>query len=99
MMSKKIFIKPRHSFSQPAPTDIPQDIEAQLDAWITQSPTEEEATEKKLELPRTSINKQVRLNFNIDTKLHAKLKIYCFENKTTIKELCVSLLMKKITNL
>ena len=84
-MAKKITIKPVSKIR--SKEALPDDVEKLVSDWINKPETKEQNTRK---------SKVVRVNFDIDEDIHNSLKIYCFKNKTTIKNFCLGVILEAI---
>lgn len=86
-MTKKITIKPVSKIRNKEV--IPDEVEKKLSDWINKPETTEQTSRK---------TKTVRVNFDINEDIHNSLKIYCFKNKTTIKNFCLNVILDAINN-
>lgn len=82
-MAKKITIKPVSKIR--SKEGIPDEVEKKVSDWINQPDADQKI-----------ITKTVRVNFDIDEDIHNSLKMYCFKNKTTIKNFCLNVILEAI---
>lgn len=87
-MTKKITIKPISKIRNKEA--LPADVEKKLSDWINKPEAETEQKSGK--------TKTVRVNFDINEDIHNSLKLYCFKNKTTIKNFCINVILDAIKN-
>jgi len=86
-MAKKITIKPVSKIRNKE--ELPDEVEKKVSDWINQPEKDQQIMAK---------SKTVRVNFDIDEDIHNSLKIYCFQNKTTIKRFCLEVILAAIKN-
>lgn len=84
-MAKKITIKPVSKIRNKE--ELPGDVEKKVSDWINQPDADQQTITR---------SKTVRVNFDIDEDIHNSLKMYCFKNKTTIKNFCLKVILEAI---